>query len=64
MTVDFAEFDISELKVLEAQDGIGLPEMGASIELNYVSEMDDVLGTDAQGVATPASSCSCCCCCC
>lgn len=63
MTVDFAEFDISELKVLDAPDALGLPEMGASIEINYVNEMDDVLG-DAGPGAVEAGSCSCCCCCC
>ncbi|HEY3954517.1 MAG TPA: hypothetical protein VGM53_14165 [Streptosporangiaceae bacterium] len=63
MTVNFAEFDIAELKVLDARDALGLPEMGASVEVNYVQEMDDLLG-DADDMAVAAGSCSCCCCCC
>ena len=63
MTVNFAEFDIAELKVLDARDAVGLPEMGASIEINYVQEMDDLLG-DTDDMAVAAASCSCCCCCC
>ncbi|HEY1484705.1 MAG TPA: hypothetical protein VGF84_01300 [Micromonosporaceae bacterium] len=65
MSIDFASFDIAELKVLDARDAIGLPEMGASIEINYVGEMDDSLGETAPeaGADVSVGSCSCCCCC-
>lgn len=61
MSVDFTEFDIAELKVLDARDAIGLPEMGASIEINYAGDIDDMLGDSGPNLSI--GSCSCCCCC-
>jgi hypothetical protein len=61
-TIDFASFDVSELAVLEVADAIGLPEMGASIQL-YVPDMDDMIGDVASGAASGCCSCSSCCCC-
>jgi hypothetical protein len=62
MTVDFAEFDITELKVLDTAEALGLPEMGASLEISYADGMDDMLGDTGLDVAA-GSSCCCCCCC-
>jgi hypothetical protein len=60
---DFAEFDVAELKVLDAQDALGLPQMGASIEVDlFVTELDEALG-DTEPGAVSVGSCSCCCCC-
>lgn len=61
MSVDFTEFDIAELQVLDAKDALGLPEMGASISINYAGDMDEMLGDEMLGDVT--ISCSCCCCC-
>ena len=62
MTVNFADFDVAELEVLQASDALGLPEMGASIIVEYVDDVDNVLGDTGLNV-DGGSSCCCCCCC-
>jgi hypothetical protein len=40
----FAQFDVSELSVLDASDALGLPEMGASIVIEYGSDVNELVG--------------------
>jgi hypothetical protein len=61
-TQDFASFDVRELAVLDVTDAIGLPEMGASIEISYVPDLDDMIGDVASGASAGCSCSSTCCC--
>jgi hypothetical protein len=61
-TTNFASFDVSELAVLDVTDAIGLPEMGASIDLDYVPDIDDMIGDVASGASAGCSCSSTCCC--
>ncbi|MFJ5230372.1 thiopeptide-type bacteriocin [Kitasatospora sp. NPDC088391] len=64
--VDFAAFDIEDLQVLDINDAVALPEMGASIIINnFVDDaeglVDETELSSAAAVSISSSS-SCCCC--
>ncbi|MEZ0090962.1 hypothetical protein [Streptacidiphilus sp. EB129] len=62
MSVDFAVFDLTELAVLDANDAVALPAMGASIAPDYVEDMDELIG-DGADIAAGCSSSTCSSCC-
>ena len=61
--IDFASFDVNELEVLDVEDGVALPEMGASIIIiypAYAPDGEEVLGeADLNGISGSLST-SCC----
>ncbi|MFE4972632.1 hypothetical protein ACFRAR_10970 [Kitasatospora sp. NPDC056651] len=63
MSIDFGAFDVTELEVLEAGDGVALPDMGASIIIVYPTvtpDGEEVLGeADLNGISGSLST-SCC----
>ncbi|MBN0048027.1 hypothetical protein JS756_28735 [Streptomyces actuosus] len=62
---EFAAFDLEDLKVLDVNDAVALPEMGASIIINnaeFVDDAEDVVDGAALDAASISSSSSCCCC--
>ena len=63
MSVDFAVFDLTELAVLDADDAVALPEMGASQSANYAQDMDELIGGTSEDyyIACCSSSSSTCC---
>ncbi|MFD7731862.1 hypothetical protein ACFV6F_15925 [Kitasatospora phosalacinea] len=65
--VDFAAFDVNELAVLDANDAVALPDMGASviIIISYTEDgeeilTEDSLNTEAAGSGSLSTSSSCC----
>ena len=60
----FAQFDISELAVLDASDALGLPEMGASVVIEYGSDVNELIGELGPdmgfSISCSCSSSSCC----
>ncbi|WP_037914258.1 hypothetical protein [Actinacidiphila yeochonensis] len=61
MSIDFGAFDVTELEVLEAGDGVALPDMGASIVVIVAATPDgeEILGEADLGVSGSLST-SCC----
>ena len=64
MSVDFAMFNLTELAVLDADDAVAMPEMGASYKAKFVEDMDDLIGESNQDnvilCCSSSSSSSCC----
>lgn len=61
--IDFAAFDVNELEVLDVQDGVALPDMGASAIIIYPTftpDGEEILGeADLNGISGSLST-SCC----
>ncbi len=64
--VEFAAFDIEDLQVLDLNDAVALPEMGASIIINsFVDDVDGMVDETQMSMVDTvsiSSSSSCCCC--
>ena len=64
MSVDFAMFNLTELAVLDADDAVAMPEMGASYKAAFVEDMDDLIGETSEDnvilCCSSSSSSSCC----
>lgn len=63
--VDFAAFDVNELAVLDANDAVALPDMGASviIIISYTEDGEEILTEDSlsnDGSGSLSTSSSCC----
>ncbi|WP_457031024.1 hypothetical protein [Kitasatospora sp. P5_F3] len=63
--VDFAAFDVNELAVLDANDAVALPDMGASIVFvwSFTEDGEEILTEDALNntpSASASTSSSCC----
>ncbi|MEY2248246.1 hypothetical protein ACN6K9_003983 [Streptomyces sp. SAS_267] len=63
--VDFAAFDVNELAVLDANDAVALPDMGASviIIIGYTEDGEEILTEDTfnnDGSGSLSTSSSCC----
>jgi hypothetical protein len=63
--VDFAAFDVNELAVLDANDAVALPDMGASviIIIGYTEDGEEILTEDTLnnvGSGSLSTSSSCC----
>ncbi|WP_405016170.1 hypothetical protein OHV05_02910 [Kitasatospora sp. NBC_00070] len=65
-SVDFAAFDVEDLLVLDTNDAVALPEMGASIIINaFVDDAEGMLDETQMSMVDTvsiSSSSSCCCC--
>ncbi|MEV4613091.1 thiopeptide-type bacteriocin [Kitasatospora sp. NPDC049258] len=65
-SVDFAAFDIEDLLVLDINDAVALPEMGASIIINnFVDDAEGMVDETQMSMVDTvsiSSSSSCCCC--
>ncbi|MFF2042836.1 hypothetical protein ACFVVX_20635 [Kitasatospora sp. NPDC058170] len=61
--VDFAAFDVNELGVLDANDAVALPDMGASviIVIPFTEDGEEILTEDALNGSGSASTSSSCC---
>ena len=60
--IDFAAFDVNELEVLDTQDGVALPDMGASVVIIYPTftpDGEEVLGEADLSISGSLST-SCC----
>ncbi|MEV7771782.1 hypothetical protein [Kitasatospora sp. NPDC086791] len=61
--VDFGSFDINELSVLDANDAVALPDMGASfvVVVLYTEDGEEILTEDSlNGSGSLSTSSSCC----
>ncbi|KRB75295.1 MULTISPECIES: hypothetical protein [unclassified Kitasatospora] len=65
--VDFAAFDVNELAVLDANDAVALPDMGASVIIifGYTEDGEEILTEDTlnnadAGSGSLSTSSSCC----
>jgi hypothetical protein len=72
--IEFAAFDVEDLRVLQVGDAVALPEMGASYRMPpmpvtplFIDDDEDALYGGSLDTAAPvagsvSSSSSCCCC--
>lgn len=60
MSIDFAQFNVADLDVLDGTDAVALPDMGASfVVASNTDDADDALGQDqADWVVVSTSSSS------